>query len=233
MTSIYLIRHGQASFGQQNYDQLSPLGKQQSRRLGESLQQRLGHFDRVCLGSMFRHRQTAAECLEAMGQDTPDGEWDCNSGWNEYDHQNILAQLNPEFATVSGIQAYVSQQADTKHAFEKLFNDAISRWMSGEYDGEYSEAWPVYQKRIKQALAKTIEKNPNAEKIAVFTSGGAISVISQYLLGVAPEHFMKLNWTLLNCGVTKLVTTGSRLFVASLNEHTHFEGQHQSLISYK
>ncbi|MCH1491392.1 MAG: histidine phosphatase family protein, partial [Luminiphilus sp.] len=30
MASIYLIRHGQASFGSDNYDQLSPVGQRQA-----------------------------------------------------------------------------------------------------------------------------------------------------------------------------------------------------------
>ena len=34
MSVIYLIRHGQASFGTDNYDQLSALGREQSAILG-------------------------------------------------------------------------------------------------------------------------------------------------------------------------------------------------------
>jgi broad specificity phosphatase PhoE len=32
MGQIYLVRHGQASFGSANYDQLSELGHEQARR---------------------------------------------------------------------------------------------------------------------------------------------------------------------------------------------------------
>ena len=35
MGTLYLVRHGQASFGSANYDQLSALGQRQCRRLGE------------------------------------------------------------------------------------------------------------------------------------------------------------------------------------------------------
>ena len=34
MATIYLVRHGQASFGKENYDQLSPRGWEQGRILG-------------------------------------------------------------------------------------------------------------------------------------------------------------------------------------------------------
>jgi broad specificity phosphatase PhoE len=37
MGTLYLVRHGQASFGADDYDQLSALGRRQSVRLGEYL----------------------------------------------------------------------------------------------------------------------------------------------------------------------------------------------------
>jgi broad specificity phosphatase PhoE len=37
MGTLYLVRHGQASFGADDYDQLSELGRRQSVRLGEYL----------------------------------------------------------------------------------------------------------------------------------------------------------------------------------------------------
>lgn len=220
MSSIYLIRHGQASFGQQNYDQLSPLGEQQASRLGAALMPRIDSFDLVCKGSMFRHQQTAELCLSQQQQEA----WVTNPGWNEYDHQDILAQLSPKYTTAQDIQSFVKQQPNPKAAFEKLFNDAMFRWMSGDNDNDYVESWHDYQNRIKQALRDLTDNYKYAKKIAVFTSGGPISVVSQHLLGVPAKNIMQLNWTLVNCGITKVISTGNRLFVSSLNEHSHFEG---------
>lgn len=220
MSSIYLIRHGQASFGRQNYDQLSALGAQQASRLGSVIMPRVGSFDLVCKGSMLRHKQTAELCLSTQ----EDESWITNSDWNEYDHQNILAQLSPEFNTAEGVQSFVKQQLNPKMAFEKLFNDAINRWISGDHDTDYVESWIDYQNRIKQALHVLVDQHKQAKKIAVFTSGGPISVLSQSLMGVPAKNIMQLNWTLVNCGITKVISTGSRLFVSSLNEHSHFEG---------
>jgi hypothetical protein len=58
-------------------------------------------------------------------------------------------------------------------------------------------------------------------------------LLSQHILGVPAKKLMQLNWTLLNCGVTKLITTRSGVILSSLNEHSAFEGEHQRLISYK
>lgn len=233
MPSIYLIRHGQASFGQQNYDQLSPLGEQQARCLGRAIGARLGNFDQICKGSMYRHQQTAELCLAETNANINAQEWHSDPGWNEYDHQDILAQLAPEFSTARGIQQFVAQQPNPKKSFEKLFNDAMNRWMGGEFDSDYVESWTDYQCRIKTALAHILSTFEEAKKIAVFTSGGPISVISQHLLGVPANNIMQLNWTLVNCGVTKVISTGNRTFVSSLNEHTHFEGGNNALITYK
>lgn len=233
MASLYLIRHGQASFGQENYDQLSDLGQQQATRLGQVLGQRLPKFDAVCLGTMQRHKQTATHCLLGFEQVFDQAGPMFDDGWNEYDHQDILRQFRPEFITSKSMMAYIRQQANPKKAFEADFNGAINRWMAGDNDDDYVESWSAFTARVHQALKNTLANNPDKKRIAVFTSGGPISLVSQYLLGVPQDRIMQMNWTLLNCGVTKVVSTGSRLFVASLNEHTHFEGaENKHFITY-
>jgi broad specificity phosphatase PhoE len=233
MTTLYLIRHGQASFGQENYDQLSELGQQQATRLGNVLANRLANFDAVCLGTMLRHQQTASNCLGGFEQVFEKADATFDAGWNEYDHQDILRQYKPEFITSKSMMEYISRQANPKKAFEADFNGAIDRWVAGENDQDYVESWATFTSRVHQALKNTLAANADKKRIAVFTSGGPISLVTQHLLGVPQEKIMQMNWTLLNCGVTKLVSTGSRLFLASLNEHTHFEGvEHKHFITY-
>ncbi|MFT6408972.1 MAG: broad specificity phosphatase PhoE [Arenicella sp.] len=233
MATVYLIRHGQASFGQENYDKLSDLGQQQATHLGQVLAQRLPKFDAVCLGTMLRHRQTASNCLNGFEQVFEQAQPTFDEGWNEYDHQDILRQYRPEFVTSKSMMEYIGQQADPKKAFEADFNGAIDRWIAGENDHDYVESWTSFTRRVHQALKTTLASNADKKSIAVFTSGGPISLVTQHLLGVSEEKIMQMNWTLLNCGVSKVVATGSRLFVASLNEHTHFEGvEHKHFITY-
>ncbi|MFA3789493.1 histidine phosphatase family protein [Aliiglaciecola sp. SL4] len=233
MTAIYLIRHGQASFGQQNYDKLSDIGHQQAKVLGGALQSRIGSFDKVFLGSMLRHKQTLQNCLSGMDSQLDEAHWNIDASWNEYDHNDIIAQMGPEFADAPSVKGWILKHDHPKQAFEKLFNDAMDRWMSGQHCEQYVESWDCYQKRVIRAL-NNVSKNANgAKKVAVFTSGGPISVVSQYLLGVPAEKVMQVNWTLVNCGITKLVNTPSRVFLSTLNEHSHFEGENRALITYK
>ena len=58
MSVLLLVRHGQASFGAADYDQLSSLGEEQSRLLGASLAARGVRPDLVLRGSMKRARRS-------------------------------------------------------------------------------------------------------------------------------------------------------------------------------
>ncbi len=223
MTAIYLIRHGQASFGQDNYDQLSELGHRQASRLGSVISRRLAMFDQVYLGSMLRHKQTAENCLSGFDIEFDQVNAQIDAGWNEYDHQDILRQFRPEFVNAAGVNEYIAAQENPKQAFERDFNGAINRWISGEHDQEYVESWSAFTARVRSAFKNVIAQSAGQKSVAVFTSGGPISLVTQSLLGVPEQNIMQMNWTLLNCGVSKCVTTSSRVFLASLNEHTHFE----------
>ena len=52
MASIYLVRHGQASFGAANYDQLSTLGQRQADLTGEFFARVGLSFDAAYAGSL-------------------------------------------------------------------------------------------------------------------------------------------------------------------------------------
>ena len=59
MATIYLFRHGQASFGAADYDRLSPLGERQATLLGHYLRDSGIVLDAAFSGDLLRQRQTA------------------------------------------------------------------------------------------------------------------------------------------------------------------------------
>jgi broad specificity phosphatase PhoE len=231
MTCIYLIRHGQASFGHDNYDCLSSLGEQQARVLGEHFFKRNIVFDAVVRGAMHRHAQTAEQCLLALKTKIPALLIDAR--WNEYDHQDILAQFDPQCANAQGVKSWVMAQSNPQTALEALILKAFSRWIDSQHDGDYLESWTAYQQRIHIALAELIAQHKNAKHIAVFTSGGPIALLCQHLLGVRAKQLMQLNWTLVNCGVSKIIVSRKGPVLSSMNEHATFDNQYPELISYK
>lgn len=224
MASIYFIRHGQASFGKDNYDQLSELGHQQSARLGESLKARQVQFDCVISGDLQRHRETAEQCLGAMDNKS---DLEIDHGWNEYRFQEILRVYRPEFENSESMRKYISSHENPMQFFKQEFANAVDRWASSEHDGDYSEPWSEFLARMEAAYLRVIEKVRDHKSIAVFTSGGPVSFVSQKLFGIDQRRIMQMNWALLNCGVTKVVQTSDQPMMSSWNDHSHFEHDKQ------
>lgn len=232
MTVIYLIRHGQASFGKEDYDLLSLLGEEQAQILGESLVGRIALPPLIVAGTMKRHHQTRN--LANLTEKFEDYQSLEMADWNEYDHQQILGKLDERLMTAKGTKEALKAAKDPKKAFAKYFADATARWQSGHHDDDYTESWTTFKNRIKRALEFTVQKAENHETVFVFTSGGPISVVTQQLLGLADEQMLAINWTLANCGVTKLVKSKNRLFLSTMNDHGHFDfPDMQHLITYK
>lgn len=230
MGAIYLIRHGQASFGKADYDQLSGLGLQQPPVLGRSLKQRVPQLDVVQMGSMKRHRQTAEGCLQAMGQSQ---ELIVNPDWNEYDHEQVIERYKPAYKNKLLMKADLAKTLNPRREFQKMFAAAIQRWISGDYDDEYTESWPQFKHRVTNALELLRQQMGPSKTAFVFTSGGPISAVAQQLLNITDEDIFSLNWTLANCGITKVIYSDRGMYLSSLNEHSAFEGAHQNMITYR
>ena len=65
--SVWLVRHGQASFGKSDYDNLSETGHEQAYLLGKHFAAHGVAPSLIVSGSMKRHRQTLAEIAAGAG----------------------------------------------------------------------------------------------------------------------------------------------------------------------
>ncbi|WP_437671577.1 histidine phosphatase family protein [Sorangium sp. So ce131] len=227
MALIYLVRHAQAAFGAADYDQLSPLGLEQARLVGEALAARVPRVDAVVSGSMKRHRQTAEGCLAAMGNSLLPEEL---AGWNEYDHREVLlrAQGHAEAAAAAG-----APHANPRRAFQAMFAAAAERWASGVYDAEYAESWPAFRARVSDALRSLAARLGRSQTALVFTSGGPIGAAAGALLGLDAAATLRISWTLVNGGITKLVVGERGVSLSTLNDHAHFEGARAAWLTYR
>ena len=230
MSTLYLLRHGQASFGAQNYDALSPLGFEQSKVLGEVLAPRVAGAAKlhVFSGSMQRHRETAATCLAAMAQ-TLDPAID--PGFNEFDHEAVLDAHEPRWRDAAIGKA--STPAEVQKLFQSVFEPAFGRWISGAHDTDYHEPWPAFRGRCESALTRAIDTLGRDDTALVFTSGGAIAALCVKLMNLDIAEAFRLNWRFANAGITKLTIGRSGVQIASLNEHGHFEGERAHLLSFR
>ena len=230
MSTVYLVRHGQASFGAADYDVLSERGQQQARVLGDAFARSKPRLHAVVSGDMQRHRQTAQACLEAMGR-APD--WRSDAGWNEFDHVRVITAMRPDFADPERARAELMRQADPQQAFQAMFEQAVMRWVGGAHDADYSETWAEFRARCMQALASVLDGLPSGSDALVFTSGGPIAALAQELLRIPDSDGFRLSWGLVNCGVTKLVRGRDGVRLSTLNGHAHFEGEHAGLVTYR
>ena len=230
MGVVYLVRHGQASFGAADYDKLSDMGVQQARVLGESLRQRLPRVDAVVTGTMLRHRETAAACLQGLGVELEPKRME---GFNEFDHEEVMVRHTPRYADASVLREELASTKDPRRAFQDLFTQAVARWVQGGHDGEYKESWSGFKARCLEAMNALVAALGPSKTALVFTSGGPITAVSQDLLGIPDEHAFRTNWTLANCGMTKVIYSERGRYLSTLNEHGHFEGPHRALITYR
>jgi len=228
---LYLIRHGQASFAAQNYDQLSPKGTEQAVVLGQHFEHLGIKPDVVISGSMQRHLQTAQHSLAALLLPSP-ALFEQDSSWNEYDHSNILATYKPEFSSPESIRVHLADKPNAQLVFKEHFIHAIDRWINEASDPAYTDSWPSFRSRVQEAF-ELLPKQYQGKTVFVYTSGGPISLICSLLLALPSENFLLINWTLLNAGVTKIIHGRGGWLLSSLNSHDAFEGaEKKSLLTY-
>ncbi|WP_370306559.1 histidine phosphatase family protein [Sinimarinibacterium flocculans] len=230
MGAILLIRHGQASFGAGDYDQLSDTGFSQSRLLGESLKARAPKIDLVLGGGMRRHRQTAETALAAMGVDIAVED---DPGWAEYDHVAVIAAHRPEWADQTRMKMELARLPNPRRAFQQEFEQATARWIGGLHNDDYPESWAGFCARVQQALQRLHARLGKSQTALVFTSGGPISAVAQRLLHLPEANTLRVNWTLANAAITKLIYSERALYLSTLNDHAHFEGLRTDLITYR
>lgn len=221
MGVVVLVRHGQASFGTDDYDVLSPVGWSQGRRLGPWLVGQGVVPTAIVRGDMRRHRETLEAVTETAGWSldvTVDADWD------EFDHLGIVAG-HPDVAASMG----------DRKAFQRVFEQATALWTAGS--GTYDETWVDFVARVRATLDRAVERAGRGQTVVVVTSGGVIGVVAALLADPdddRPEalarRWARANAVMVNSSVTRLVagSTGPRLL--TLNEHAHLDAD---LLTYR
>jgi len=221
MGVILLIRHGQASFGADDYDVLSEQGHAQARRTGEVLAGRGVDPARVIAGGLRRQRETAEGLLAGLGRtDLAIAE---DPRWNEYDQFGMLG-LAPE------VEAWPEDLAQRNLVFQAALDQALAAWVGGAVAEDGGESHADFHGRATQALDELREAKGTT---LVVSSGGVIALVAAHVMGVAPVHWPALNRTMINASITKLITGRRGVTLVSLNEHGHLEGADGVAVTYR
>lgn len=216
MGQLLLVRHGQASFGADDYDVLSENGWVQGRLLGAFLAERGVLPDVVVRGDMRRHRETGEAMIEGAGWSLPPMKVD--AGWDEFDHVGLVS-------TAPDLPA----EPMDRRTFQAVFERATARWIAGE-PGDYPETYAAFAARVRCSLAAAVEQAGSGRTVVVVSSGGTIAVVAAALSDpdADPASLARLwarfNTVTVNSSVTRVVvgSTGARLL--SFNEHSHVSG---------
>ncbi|GLU42359.1 MULTISPECIES: histidine phosphatase family protein [Pseudomonas] len=225
MGSIYLIRHGQASFGADDYDVLSATGVRQAQVLGEHLAGLGLRLDRCLAGDLQRQRHTASEALGRMreaGLEVPELEID--AAFNEFEadaviraHLDDLLQHEPQALHI------LRNAAQHRGEFQRLFSYVIARWVSGEHHKDGLVSWQEFLGTVHDGLQRLLRQASGKDNIAVFTSGGTITAVLQQIVGMPAIKAFELNWQIVNTSLSRLKFRGDEVSLASFNSHVHLE----------
>jgi broad specificity phosphatase PhoE len=229
MGILFLVRHAQASFLEQNYDKLSKLGEAQARLLGEYWAERKILFDRVCAGPCVRQRDTlkiVSETYHQAGLKFPEP---CVlSEFDEYQGEAVLERSLPGLIeNDQGIRALhsafksSSDAAGRRATFQKLFEAVIGKWVCGAICPPGVETWPEFCSRVNSGLAKFLSAGGRGERVAILTSGGPIAVAMQRALQLSPESTLQVSWMSRNSSWSEFLCSTERFTLSSFNSHGH------------
>ncbi|WP_105245965.1 histidine phosphatase family protein [Psychrobacter sp. Marseille-P5312] len=254
MTTILLARHGQASFGQANYDQLSELGGIQAQMLGEHYANTQRRIDAIFTGSLVRQQDSARHFWQRYQSfasrdqsqtpplvstiDLDNTDRHVLPQFDEFNHQDVLMKSHPAFGNRAAIAAEIAQAEVPSKRLAELFDQAMQRWHGGECDDDYLESWPQFNDRAQLALEqvrqKVVDMSLNRDStVLVFTSGGVIAAITAQLLKQGSSTAYQINKSLVNTGVTAITFKNERTRLLSLNEYSHLFSAGKGFVTWR
>jgi len=221
MGTLYLVRHGQASFGADNYDQLSPLGVQQCRQLGRYWAARGRRFARVITGTLQRQVQSYDALADGLGLRQPVLQL---PGLNEYDSHAVIAAIHPEpLPRPSTPEAY--------KAHFRILRDGLAAWMAGRTQPVGMPSYADFTAGIDDALAR-VRAEPDGD-VLVVSSGGPISTTVARVLGAPAETGIALNLRIRNSAVTEFAFNPRQLALLTFNTLPHLDSEeHASWVTH-
>lgn len=222
MGTLYLVRHGQASFGAEDYDKLSALGHRQSVRLGEYFAGKGIRFDAVMAGTLRRHLETLAGIREGMQQHGEHLPWE---GLNEYDSEAVIATVHP-----GKLQAPTSPEMYRAHF--RLLRDGLAQWMAGVVSPRGMPSYAQFVEGVACAL-EHVKARHHGGNVLIVSSGGPIATAVGNVLGTSAENTIDLNLRIRNTSVTEFAFTPKRHMLVSYNAIPHLEDpQYADWITY-
>jgi broad specificity phosphatase PhoE len=236
VSTIYLVRHGQAGFGQDEYDVLSELGTRQGAVLGRHFASQGIKLDALYVGPRRRHALTAQAMSQGAqlhggalpaGQELP--------GFDEFPFQDILRAAEPLLAAEAAeLRARLGggDPLRDRRSFDRLFMRAMAYWINGELAGLLHESFAEFVSRVRAALYHIMSTHGRGKQVAIVTSAGPMAAALQLGLGFADPMVLKMCTVLANTALAELRyrDDAADLTVVSFNTVPHLS---PDLVTYR
>jgi broad specificity phosphatase PhoE len=186
--TLHVVRHGQASWLADDYDELTDLGRRQARVAGSALAQRGIEPQLVVSGALERHRDTARLAIEEAG-------WSfdpqVDDRWAEFDHVDLVARFDPAYPT-HGHLARAMGEADGHERVSRLMLGAMTAWVEDTGDGGFTETFEQFCTRVYAAADDVVAQLDEDGIAVVFTSGGPIGALALRALAGSADQWIRL-----------------------------------------
>ncbi|MEM7483313.1 MAG: histidine phosphatase family protein [Acidobacteriota bacterium] len=243
-TRIILVRHGQASAGTDDYDRLSPVGVEQSRRLGESWADSGLRPDAVFAGPLLRHRQTeeaVAAVFEKRSLPWPAAE--NLDALCEHQAMELVSEVAPRLAEedeeiaawgreIEAAEAQRTSGGDGKPRLDlyfRIFREVTRRWVRDELGdlAQPFESWPAFRRRVAEGVQGIARAHGggagtgDGRTLVAFTSGGPVAASLGHALGLDDEKVLELSWIVHNTGCTDFLVIDGGIHLRAFNTLPH------------
>ena len=229
MSTLLLVRHGQASLFSDNYDRLSEQGVRQAELLAESWLAEGIVPDRVWCGTLERQQRSAEAAgavFAAAGEPWPRVEVD--EHFNEFPAEELLPRIldalrhsHPELAVIAADYQSADNDAARYRHFHRLLEAVMAHWVAGSAELPEAMTWPAFSERVRGAMRRVMRETGQGRTAAGFTSGGPIGVIVQSVLQAPHIKALELNWRIHNGSVTRYTFSGDRISLDRFNDTRH------------
>ncbi len=230
MGVLTFVRHGQASFGADNYDKLSEVGEEQSRVLGEYFAEQSIEFSHVFVGPLARQQRTAQLVGEVMAA--------ANRPWPEpisleglaelpveelsRKHSPLLMQEDPELAQLMMQFQEATDGIEKEMLFRQAFSKVMRSWKDGQFDDGEIETWKDFSERVEETLDTIVSHTGQGNHAVAFSSGGPNALAVRYALDGCADAAMELAWAVRNASFSEFTFSDGQLHLQSVNSIPHF-----------
>ena len=235
MATIYLVRHGQASFGAENYDKLSDLGCRQAQVTGAYFRDTGVVFDAVYSGDLSRQRETARLAIASQPAEITHH---IDPRFNEIENDEQVKYLVPEVVkTNPEIQALVDRGLSSGKDYQKVIEAVFNYWVSPACTDTRLASWADYSLGVREALADVIREQGAGKTVGIFASAGTLATIVADVLGLGGDETYQFYEPVFNCSVTQLFYNRSKVSLSYYNDCSFLRvlgaQQDENLVTYR